>query len=93
MIEQKNIGSGNINTSNSNNSITCIVNINGENVNIDILKILDSITRVFENEDRTINDILPNKVLVNKTNHHESYQTVKIITSLLQIGNCSIYNI
>lgn len=86
MIEQENIGLGNINTSNSNNSITCIVNINGENVNIDILKILDSITRVFENEDRTINDILPNKVLVNKTNHHESYQTVKIITSLLQIG-------
>ena len=86
MAEQKNIGSKNINTSNSNNSITCIVNINGENINIDILKVLDSITRVFEKEDKTINEILPNKILVNKTNHHESYQTVKIITSLLQIG-------
>lgn len=86
MTEQKNIGSGNKNFSNSNNNITCVINMNGENVSVDVLNILDSITKVFEKEDKIINETLPSKILVNKTNHQESYQTVKIITSLLQIG-------
>lgn len=86
MTEQKNIGSGNKNVSNSNNTITCLINLNGENVFVDVLNILDSITKVFEKEDKIINETLPSKILVNKTNHQESYQTVKIITSLLQIG-------
>ena len=86
MIEQKNIGSGNANNSNSNNKITCIININGKDETVEILSILNAVAQNFEVEDKKINESLPNKILVNKTNHKEAYQTVKIITSLLQLG-------
>lgn len=86
MTEQKNLGSNNKNISNINTEIMCTININGKSESINILDILNVITKNFEEEDKKINGLLPNKILVNKTNHKESYQTVKIITSLLQLG-------
>ncbi len=86
MLEQKNLGSGNTNNSNSNNKITCVININGKDETVEILSILKAVAQNFELEDKKINESLPNKILVNKTNHKEAYQTVKIITSLLQLG-------
>lgn len=86
MSEQKNYGSGNTNSTNSNNQFNVIININGKEEKVDVLYVLKAITRVFEEEDKRINEDLPNKVLINKTNHKESYQTIKIISSLLQLG-------
>ncbi len=84
--EQKNIGSGNINNVNSNNKCTVVININGKNETMNLLDVLSMISKSFDEVDKTINISLPNKVLVNKTGHHEAYQTSKIITSLLQLG-------
>ncbi len=86
MIEQKNKGSGNTNNNNSNNQIMCIINVNGKDEEVELLDILNAISLNFESEDERINEKLSNKVLINKTNDHETYQTYKIITSLLQLG-------
>lgn len=86
MGEQKNYGSENVNISNSNNQISCVININGQNTHVDILSILKAITQNFEKEDAQINKSLPDQILINKINGREAYQTVKIITSLLQLG-------
>lgn len=86
MVNQRNIGSKNTNISNSNNQITCVVNINGRDENVEVSEVLKAISFNFESEDERINNKLSNKVLINKTNDHEPYQTVKIITSLLKLG-------
>lgn len=86
MTEQKNIGSGNTNISHSNNSISVMININGQDQSVDLLELFGKITKVFEEEDKFINDSFPEKILVNKTNDREEYHTYKIIKSLLQLG-------
>lgn len=84
--EQKNIGNSNTNSINSNNKCTFIINFNGTTETMNLFEILNIVSKSFDEEDKIINCSLPNKVLVNKTGHHESYKTSKIITSLLQLG-------
>ncbi len=84
-IEQKNLGTGNTNNINSNN-FTCIINIEGKEKNVPISDLFYAITHNFKEEDIVINKLLPNKVLINKTNNQEPYKTDKIIKSLLQLG-------
>lgn len=86
VTEQKNIGSGNTNTVNSNNILTFTININGNTECVGLSDLFKAIGKNFKEIDKEINESLPQKVLVNKTNYNEAYQTNKIITSLLQLG-------
>ena len=85
MNKQVNKGKGNINIT---APITITINVNGkaENVDVDALFILGKVAQVFSSEDKFINDSIPGKIIVNKTNDKEEFKTSKIITSLLQLG-------
>lgn len=72
---QKNFG-----ISNKNISVDTI------NINSSIADLLKTLSYSFDAEDKEINRKLPNRVLINKTQGHETYQTSKIISSLLQLG-------
>lgn len=76
---QLNIGFGNTNT-------TIIINIGEHRYETDIFVILNMISSMFAEEDKKINDALPQKVLVNKIDAEETYRTEKIISSLLKLG-------
>lgn len=72
---QKNFG-----ISNKNISVDTI------NINSSIADLLKTLSYSFDAEDKEINRKLPNRVLINKTQGHETYQTSKIMSSLLQLG-------
>lgn len=78
-----------VNTNNGFLNRINIINCDGRTtgtVLIDIQNDLKDISKKLEEEDVKINNMLPNKVLVNKTGQHERYRTEKIIRSLLNLG-------
>ena len=81
MSKQKNFGIGNI-----NNITKIYCDSSSDTVFRDIEKSLKKIAEIFESEDMKINTLLPERVLINKTNQREQYKTEKIIRSLLNLG-------
>lgn len=62
------------------------ISVDTININSSIADLLKTLSYSFDAEDKEINRKLPNRVLINKTQGHEAYQTSKIVSSLLQLG-------
>lgn len=67
-------------------SINIIKDCQKETMYKSIEELLENIAERFEEEDKKINELLPNQVLINKTKAQERYRTEKIIRSLLNLG-------